>query len=514
MSGESTVTLTLAVTRAGSEICIAAAGPHGQASRTIALTDARIPMTLLDGPVSECVNAHRIKARQAGATLRLSVHVDPGISSASWPIESLRDFISGEDLGLVTDLTIARHDDRWRPACTVQFSAMRVILVAPEPGDIDKFGGDATAIALERELAGLTSAGQGKVTRLNPPTERALDQILRTESCDVVHFIGQGSSRAAARYGTLTLIGSDGRSRPVNAQNFARTVTKNSDVRLVVLQAVSQRKPGEDFDMVTQALMDAGVPAVVWLPDSPDTTVAAVGEFYRNLAAGLPIDVAVSDMRRAFAARGRAPDRQLNPVLFASEKALQTIRAQAPPRAQPATASVPSQMSAQDEAEVRRAEQRERIRQLLDRRRDAGEFDVFLCHNVADKPAVRELGHRLRQQGILPWLDEWELQPGMPWQRLLEQQIGRIRSAVVFVGREGIGPWQRQELDGFLREFANRKCPVIPVLLPGAPAEPGLPLFLEGMTWVDFRMRDPDPLVRLIWGITGQRPQIEASLRT
>jgi hypothetical protein len=35
--------------------------------------------------------------------------------------------------------------------------------------------------------------------------------------------------------------------------------------------------------------------------------------------------------------------------------------------------------------------------------------------------------------------------------------------------------------------------------------EPQLPIFLEGMTWVDFRKEDPNPMERLIWGITGER---------
>ena len=138
----------------------------------------------------------------------------------------------------------------------------------------------------------------------------------------------------------------------------------------------------------------------------------------------------------------------------------------------------------------------------------AEQFDVFLCHNIADKPAVKEIGLKLVDQGIVPWLDQWELRPGVPWQRLLEEQIAKIKSAAVFVGREGIGPWQRQELDGFLREFAKRNCPVIPVLLPGASVEPSLPRFLKEMTWVDFRVSQPDPLARLIWGITGKRPEI------
>jgi GTPase SAR1 family protein len=133
------------------------------------------------------------------------------------------------------------------------------------------------------------------------------------------------------------------------------------------------------------------------------------------------------------------------------------------------------------------------------------DFDVFLCHHPIDKPIIKQIGEQLKERGILPWLDEWELRPGLPWQRLLEQQIEHIKAAAVFVGKDGVGPWQYQELDAFLREFVRRGCPVIPVLLPGASYEPALPLFLRGITWVDFRLRDPDPLQQLLWGITGKR---------
>jgi hypothetical protein len=136
---------------------------------------------------------------------------------------------------------------------------------------------------------------------------------------------------------------------------------------------------------------------------------------------------------------------------------------------------------------------------------EAGRFDVFLCHNNKDKSEVKKIGEQLKDQGILPWLDEWELQPGLPWQRLLERQIEQIKSAAVFVGKDGIGPWQHMELDAFLREFVKRGCPVIPVLLPEAPTEPELPIFLNSMGWVDFRRQDPKPLEQLLWGITGRR---------
>jgi hypothetical protein len=139
-------------------------------------------------------------------------------------------------------------------------------------------------------------------------------------------------------------------------------------------------------------------------------------------------------------------------------------------------------------------------------------FDVFLCHNAADKSAVRAIAERLKEKKFQPWFDEWELRPGMPWQPALEAAIQDIGAAAVFVGESGIGPWQHQELRAFMNEFVRRGCPVIPVLLADAPAKPALPIFLNQMTWVDFRTSEPDPFQRLIWGITGRRPGDSASL--
>ncbi len=134
------------------------------------------------------------------------------------------------------------------------------------------------------------------------------------------------------------------------------------------------------------------------------------------------------------------------------------------------------------------------------------EYDVFLCHNSEDKPDVKRIANELRTRGLKPWLDEWELRPGFPWQRILEEEIDNIKSAVVFVGPSGIGPWQQLELEGLLRRFVERNGPVIPILLPGAPSEVELPVFLRGMTWVDLRQGVTKSGVdRLIWGITGAR---------
>ncbi len=133
------------------------------------------------------------------------------------------------------------------------------------------------------------------------------------------------------------------------------------------------------------------------------------------------------------------------------------------------------------------------------------DFDVFLCYNKKDKSAVKTLGQWLKKAGVLPWFDEWEIQPGLSWQRSLEKQIEQIESVAVFVGGEGIGPWENQELEAFLREFVNRGRPVIPVLLHGSHKQPKLPIFLKGRTWIDFGEPEPDPMEQLLWGITGKR---------
>jgi WD40 repeat protein len=135
------------------------------------------------------------------------------------------------------------------------------------------------------------------------------------------------------------------------------------------------------------------------------------------------------------------------------------------------------------------------------------DFDVFLCHNSKDKDQVRVLAADLKRAGILPWFDEWELQPGRDWMSELEKQIARIRSAAVVVGRAGLGPWQNLEYSAFLREFVSRKLPVIPVVLGDAPKRPRLPVFLRGLSWVDFRTDPEGAFKALLWGITGEREQ-------
>lgn len=133
-------------------------------------------------------------------------------------------------------------------------------------------------------------------------------------------------------------------------------------------------------------------------------------------------------------------------------------------------------------------------------------FDVFLSHNSKDKPLARTLKAWLETNGLRVWFDAEELRPGLPWLTLLEQGIRSSKAVAVLFGPAGIGPWEDEEMQSALQLAVRNKLPVIPVVLPDAGEEPGIPMFLGNRTWVDLRSGFvPASIALLLWGITGKK---------
>ena len=57
------------------------------------------------------------------------------------------------------------------------------------------------------------------------------------------------------------------------------------------------------------------------------------------------------------------------------------------------------------------------------------------------------------------------------------------------------------EIQNISEARLERDCTVIPVWLADAPPSTKLPMQLAGLTWVDFRANDPDPIAELVRGI-------------
>jgi len=333
-------------------------------------------------------------------------------------------------------------------------------------------------------------------TVLAPATENDLRRRLAEGGIDLVYFAGRGKVRAAAGHATLDFESSTGPApRSVNLVPLAAMLAAPGGPGLVVTQPLDAQS---DFRGMAAALVQGGVRgAIVWPAAS---AMPLLGDTVRRMFERWTAGAALADVATTPGV-GSAVEYAglLGPALedVAAAPAVAAPVAGSAASVSPLSPSAPPTAAAPRESE---------IQARLAAKRAAGRFDVFMCHNSADKPAVRAIARSLKERGILPWLDEWELPPGQPWQPLLERQIESIRSAAVCVGRAGVGPWQEQELYGFLREFVARRAPVIPLLLPDAPMAPELPVFLRAMTYVDFRQHELDPMDRLEWGITGVRP--------
>jgi len=144
-------------------------------------------------------------------------------------------------------------------------------------------------------------------------------------------------------------------------------------------------------------------------------------------------------------------------------------------------------------------------------------FDVFLAHNSSDKPSVQRIAERLKAARIEPWLDAWQLSGGDRWQAQLADGMLASAACAVFVGRDGVGGWTREELD-LAQDRAAKEggFRLFPVLLPGLEepfdATAVLPPFLRSRMWVDLRKGVEDTrgfqaLVNAIKGVAPGPPQ-------
>jgi hypothetical protein len=138
-----------------------------------------------------------------------------------------------------------------------------------------------------------------------------------------------------------------------------------------------------------------------------------------------------------------------------------------------------------------------------------GVFDVFLAHHSQDKPQVEIIAQKLRERGLVPWLDKEQVPPGRWFQDVIQNVIPQVKSAAIFIGVKGLGKWEALELRSFISQCVEASLPVIPVLLPGVNHIPKDLLFLKELNWVRFAdgPDDAEAMDNLEWGVTGKHPK-------
>ncbi|MEA5605376.1 TIR domain-containing protein [Nostoc sp. UHCC 0252] len=138
-------------------------------------------------------------------------------------------------------------------------------------------------------------------------------------------------------------------------------------------------------------------------------------------------------------------------------------------------------------------------------------FDVFLAHNSEDKPQVRMIANKLKQLELITWLDEEQIPPGSSFQYEIQEAIPQVKSAIIFIGKKGLGRWQVLELESLVQQCVETKIPIIPVLLPGVSTIPDNLQFLRRYRFLSFPcdVVDDEVLKLLVWGITLKQIHVE-----
>lgn len=259
-------------------------------------------------------------AAQEGAGLRVRLRFEEDAADlATLPWETLYDPVQRHFVGLGETSPILRYLSlpRSRSALLVE-PPLRVLTVLAGPRDLPGLDIEGEWQVVQEALAGLVSDGKFVLERLASPTLDALQKRLLREPMHILHFVGHGIFDQESQLGGLALEDGQGRCRLVRGEDLGKLLRNHPDVRLAYLNACegALSSGASIFSGVAQALVQGGVPAVVAMQTeiSDAAAIDLARTFYTALAAGRPVDAALTQARVALNAGGS--EEWAIPVLF------------------------------------------------------------------------------------------------------------------------------------------------------------------------------------------------------
>ncbi len=276
--------------------------------------------TVFQGDLLKAFQGCLDKARGGpGVRIRLRLNDAPELAGLPW--EYLCDAGGKGFLALSGRTPVVRYLELSEGLSTLLVEPpLRVLAVISTPrGYRELDEADEEWRRLRAALEPLLHTGLIEVERLPSPTPEALEERLRTgRPVHVLHFVGHGGFSELRGEGVLVFEGEDGNGLPVGGTSLAYLLQDHPSLRLAVLNACNgARSSNEDaFAGTAQALVQHGVPAVIAMQSevTDETACSFAEKFYRALAAGLPVDACVGEVRRALAAE-RNPEWG-TPVLY------------------------------------------------------------------------------------------------------------------------------------------------------------------------------------------------------
>lgn len=433
------------------------------------------------------LNAAWAQARGRHPLRRIRLRIDataPELHALPW--EMLRDPGDGltpQILAAMEATPFSRYlAGQWIPGSPILKRPIRILAAVANPANLAEYrlspiDRDCEWNILREAVAGDRSIEL--VQLLEPCTLPALEEALR-KGIHILYLVAHGQFFQDSGQAVLYLAKDSNQVEVVKDADFSAmfarhlmdsAVSQDDKLRLVHLSSCQSavRSPADAFRGLAPRLVAAGVPAVLAMQDTVPIHVAQCFSrvFYRELLDHGEVDRAGNRARSSLLSAGMSG--AAIPVLF----------------------------------------MRLRFGQIFANTRSS----VFLSYNPADTPVVEELAVRMRDAGVQPWFDKWNMAPGTPWPQALDEALNQSSACAVFMGPGGQAPWQNEQvrtaIDQRIRS-SRGEFRAIPVLLPGARRErrSKLPTFLVSTTWVEFgdSLDNDHAFYRFLCGVRGQEP--------
>jgi hypothetical protein len=270
---------------------------------------ARLFDALFPGDVEDAYRAATGYARGEGKGLRLRLRLTQAPEIAALPWEYVHDRQRDIFFAVSSDTPISRFIEPQQvfPPPPPPEGKLRLLAVVSDPQNLDDYG--LQHLDAEKELKTLNEALQRlksqdlleEIAPLRHAVRADISEALRTHRPHVLHFIGHGAF--ANERGFLILENEGHQVQEMSDRAFRELLEGQPDTRLVLLNACqgATRAAGDAMVGMGPQLVGRGVPAVVAMqyPVYDRAAISFTREFYRALAHWYPIDVALSQARRA-----------------------------------------------------------------------------------------------------------------------------------------------------------------------------------------------------------------------
>jgi CHAT domain-containing protein/sulfatase-modifying factor enzyme 1 len=262
---------------------------------------------LFTGKVLNCYSNSYYAAQQQEKSLRLKLRIlAPELATLPW--EFLYDPDMGNFLCLSRNTPIVRYMELPQPLKPLMVNPpLRILGMIAAPSNLDTLNVEHERSCIEKALAPLIKERLVEVVWITQPTLQGL-MAATLPGCGpwhAFHFIGHGAFNPGKDEGQIVLEDEDKKAERLSARKLAMILADHFSLRLVVLNACEGARGGTQdlLSSTASILVQRGIPAVLAMQyaitDRASITLSET--FYKTLAAGLPVDIALAEARKALA---------------------------------------------------------------------------------------------------------------------------------------------------------------------------------------------------------------------